>query len=66
MTGVNRDCGIVFQVLLFPHLKVLDNIAFGPLLERTTLLQRVLYPRLSLPGGGSLSRRRGNMSSVLG
>jgi NitT/TauT family transport system ATP-binding protein len=42
--GVNRDRGIVFQrYLLFPHLKVLENIAYGPLLERTTMLQRVLY-----------------------
>jgi len=40
---VNRDCGIVFQKYsLFPHLKVLENIAFGPMLERTTILQRVL------------------------
>jgi NitT/TauT family transport system ATP-binding protein len=44
VTGVNRDCGIVFQKYsLFPHLKVLENIAFGPLLERTTMLQRVLH-----------------------
>jgi NitT/TauT family transport system ATP-binding protein len=42
--GVNRDCGIVFQrYSLFPHLKVLENIAFGPILERTTMPQRVLY-----------------------
>ena len=42
--GVNRNCGIVFQKYsLFPHLRVLDNIAFGPLLERTTILQRVLH-----------------------
>jgi NitT/TauT family transport system ATP-binding protein len=42
--GVNRDCGIVFQrYSLFPHLKVLENIAFGPILERTTMLQRVLH-----------------------
>jgi len=44
VTGVNRGCGIVFQKYsLFPHLKVLENIAFGPLLERTTILQRVLH-----------------------
>jgi NitT/TauT family transport system ATP-binding protein len=44
VTGVTRDCGIVFQKYsLFPHLKVLENIAFGPMLERTTTLQRVLH-----------------------
>lgn len=44
VTGVKRDCGIVFQKYsLFPHLKVLLNIAFGPMLERTTILQRVLH-----------------------
>jgi len=44
VTRVNRDCGIVFQKYsLFPHLKVLENIAFGPMLERTTMLQRVLH-----------------------
>jgi NitT/TauT family transport system ATP-binding protein len=43
VTRVTRDCGIVFQKYsLFPHLKVLENIAFGPMLERTTILQRVL------------------------
>jgi len=44
VTGVNRERGIVFQKYsLFPHLTVLENIAFGPLLERTSLLQRVLH-----------------------
>lgn len=44
VTSVNRDRGIVFQKYsLFPHLKVLENIAFGPMLERTTVLQRVLH-----------------------
>lgn len=44
VTGVNRERGIVFQKYsLFPHLKVLENIAFGPLLERTTMLQRVVH-----------------------
>jgi NitT/TauT family transport system ATP-binding protein len=42
--GVDRERGIVFQKYsLFPHLTVLENIAFGPLLERTTMLQRVLH-----------------------
>jgi NitT/TauT family transport system ATP-binding protein len=44
VTGVNRDRGVVFQKYsLFPHLTVLENIAYGPLLERTSMLQRVLY-----------------------
>jgi NitT/TauT family transport system ATP-binding protein len=44
VTGVHRDCGIVFQrYSLFPHLRVLENIAYGPMLERTTILQRVLH-----------------------
>jgi NitT/TauT family transport system ATP-binding protein len=44
VTGVNRDRGVVFQrYSLFPHLTVLENIAYGPLLERTSMLQRVLY-----------------------
>jgi NitT/TauT family transport system ATP-binding protein len=44
VTGVNRDRGVVFQKYsLFPHLTVLENIAYGPLLERTSMPQRVLY-----------------------
>ncbi len=44
VSGVDRDRGVVFQKYsLFPHLTVLENIAYGPLLERTSLLQRLLY-----------------------
>jgi NitT/TauT family transport system ATP-binding protein len=44
VTGVDRDRGVVFQKYsLFPHLTVLENIAYGPLLERTSMLQRLLY-----------------------
>jgi len=44
VSGVDRDRGVVFQKYsLFPHLTVLENIAYGPLLERTSMLQRVLY-----------------------
>jgi NitT/TauT family transport system ATP-binding protein len=44
VTGVGRDRGIVFQrYSLFPHLTVLENIAYGPLLERTSIVQRVLH-----------------------
>jgi NitT/TauT family transport system ATP-binding protein len=44
VTGVGRDRGIVFQrYSLFPHLTVLANIAYGPLLERTSIVQRVFH-----------------------
>jgi NitT/TauT family transport system ATP-binding protein len=44
VTGVDRDRGVVFQKYsLFPHLTVLENIAYGPLLERTSMAQRLLY-----------------------
>ncbi|HEX9868422.1 MAG TPA: ATP-binding cassette domain-containing protein, partial [Candidatus Tectomicrobia bacterium] len=44
VSGVDRDRGVVFQKYsLFPHLTVLENIAYGPLLERTSMPQRVLY-----------------------
>jgi NitT/TauT family transport system ATP-binding protein len=43
VTGVDRDRGVVFQKYsLFPHLTVVDNIAYGPLLERTSMPQRLL------------------------
>jgi NitT/TauT family transport system ATP-binding protein len=41
---VERDRGIVYQAYsLFPHLSVLDNIAVGPVLERTALPHRLLH-----------------------
>ena len=44
ITSVSRDRGIVFQKYsLFPHLTVLENIAYGPLLEYTSICQRVLH-----------------------
>jgi NitT/TauT family transport system ATP-binding protein len=43
VSGVDRDRGVVFQrYSLFPHLTVLENIAYGPLLERTSMPQRLL------------------------
>jgi len=43
MTAPNRDCGIVFQKYsLFPHLSVLDNVAFGLELQEFTLWSRWL------------------------
>ncbi len=42
--GVSRDRGIVYQKYsLYFHLKVLDNIAFGPELEGISLSQRILH-----------------------
>ena len=42
ITSVSRDRGIVFQKYsLFSHLTVLENIAYGPLLEYTSICQRV-------------------------
>jgi NitT/TauT family transport system ATP-binding protein len=44
ITNVSRDRGIVFQKYsLFPHLTVLENIAYGPVLEYTSITQRVLH-----------------------
>jgi NitT/TauT family transport system ATP-binding protein len=43
VSGVDRDRGVVFQrYSLFPHLTVVENIAYGPLLERTSMPQRLL------------------------
>jgi NitT/TauT family transport system ATP-binding protein len=44
ITRISRDRGIVFQKYsLFPHLTVVENIAYGPLLEYTSITQRVLH-----------------------
>ena len=43
VTRVTRDTGIVYQnYSLFPHLTMLENIAAGPILEGTGLLERLL------------------------
>jgi NitT/TauT family transport system ATP-binding protein len=44
IAGVGRDRGIVFQrYSLFPHLSVIDNISFGPLLEQLTMFDRLCF-----------------------
>jgi ABC-type nitrate/sulfonate/bicarbonate transport system ATPase subunit len=48
---VSRDCGIVFQnYLLAPFLTVLDNIAFGDVLSRTTLFDRLIAKPFQIIG----------------
>lgn len=43
VTRVTRDTGIVYQnYSLFPHLTMLENITAGPILEGTSLLERML------------------------
>ncbi len=42
--GIDRQRGVVFQKYgLFPHLKVLDNIAFGPMLSQMNLWDRAFW-----------------------
>ena len=43
--GPNRNVGIVYQKYgLYPFLKVWDNVAFGPKLDRTQIRHRTLMP----------------------
>jgi NitT/TauT family transport system ATP-binding protein len=40
----NRDVGIVYQrYTLFPFLTALENVALGPMLDRSTLLERAMF-----------------------
>lgn len=42
--GIDKQRGVVFQKYgLFPHLKVLDNIAFGPMLSQLNLWDRAFW-----------------------
>jgi NitT/TauT family transport system ATP-binding protein len=42
--GIDKQRGVVFQKYgLFPHLKVLDNIAFGPMLSQLSLWNRSFW-----------------------
>jgi ABC-type nitrate/sulfonate/bicarbonate transport system ATPase subunit len=48
VSRVSRDCGIVYQnYSLFPHLSVLDNIAWGVVHEQTSLPGRLAVLPLS-------------------
>lgn len=45
VTGPSRHVGIVYQrYSLFPDLTALDNVAVGPLLDRTSIAERWLRP----------------------
>ena len=45
VTRPGRDCGIVYQrYALFPFMTAVQNVAFGPLLEHSSLWERLLRP----------------------
>jgi NitT/TauT family transport system ATP-binding protein len=59
---VTRDCGIVYQnYSMFPHLTVTQNVMFGPILEKTGILERMavlpLRPLNRLPAARPLLER---------
>ncbi|MDD2717799.1 MAG: ABC transporter ATP-binding protein [Candidatus Wallbacteria bacterium] len=46
--GPTRDVGIVYQKYsLFPNLTTIENVALGPLMDRTTTPERLLHPAKS-------------------
>lgn len=65
---ITRNCGIVYQdYSLFPNLTVLENIALGPIVEQTGILERLcLSPVVGAQNVAAwLLRRSSNVSSEM-